>query len=139
LATFPYIIIPKPGSTNKANALSQHPDYKEGIANDNARKVLLTPKNFHIQALQTTAIPLAMDTELKAAIQEAIKSDCLLGPLLQKLIVNGLYNTTKGLEQWSYENGLILYKGLVYMPNNENLKCKVIQQFHDNLMGHPGQ
>ena len=35
--------------------------------------------------------------------------------------------------------GLILYKGLIYVPNNEELKRKVTQQFHDNLMGHPGQ
>jgi hypothetical protein len=33
----------------------------------------------------------------------------------------------------------MLYKGLVYVPNNEALKWKVVQQFHDNIMGHPGQ
>ena len=33
----------------------------------------------------------------------------------------------------------MLYKGLVYVPNNEELKRKVVHQFHDNLMGHPGQ
>ena len=33
----------------------------------------------------------------------------------------------------------MLYKGLVYIPNNETLKHKVVQQFHDNIMGHPGQ
>jgi hypothetical protein len=98
LATFPYKIISKPGSTNKANALSRCPDYKEGIATDNAKRVLLTPNKFCIQALQTTAIPLAIDTELKAAIQAAIKDNHLLGPLLQKLIVNRPRSATKGLE-----------------------------------------
>ena len=34
---------------------------------------------------------------------------------------------------------LILYKGLVYVPNNENLKRKVVQQYHDGIMGHPGE
>jgi hypothetical protein len=33
----------------------------------------------------------------------------------------------------------MLYKGLVYVPSNEALKQKVIQQFHDNIIGHPGQ
>jgi transposase InsO family protein len=33
----------------------------------------------------------------------------------------------------------MLYKGLVYVPNKEMLKQKIIQQFHNNLMGHPGQ
>ena len=51
LATFDYEIIPKPGKTNKADALSRHPDYKEGIATDNAERILLTPEKFRIQAL----------------------------------------------------------------------------------------
>ena len=33
----------------------------------------------------------------------------------------------------------MLYKGLVYVSNNKTLKHKVVQQFHDNIMGHPGQ
>jgi len=72
LATFDYKIIPKPGKINKADALSQRPDYKEGIASDNAERIFLTPDKFRIQALQTIAIPIRTDTKLKAAIQEAI-------------------------------------------------------------------
>src|SRR5260221_7834831 len=82
LGTFDYEIIPKPRKLNKADALSWHPDYKEGIASDNSEKILLTPEKFCLQALQTTAIPTGMDVELKAAIQEAIKLDCLIGQKL---------------------------------------------------------
>src|SRR5579863_3215584 len=57
LATFDYLIIPKPGKTNKADELSWQPDYKEGIASENTEKVLLTPDKFGIQSLHTTAIP----------------------------------------------------------------------------------
>ena len=46
---------------------------------------------------------------------------------------------TKGLQEWNYKDGLLLYKGLVYVPNNENLKRKVTQLFHDQVMGHLGQ
>ena len=46
LAEYNYVIIPKPGSTNKADALSRHPDYKEGIASENDEQVLLTPDKF---------------------------------------------------------------------------------------------
>jgi hypothetical protein len=28
---------------------------------------------------------------------------------------------------------------LVYVPNNKNLKHKVVQQFYNDLMGHPRQ
>jgi len=48
LATFNYVIIPKPGKLNKADALSRRPDYKEGIASENATQVLLTPDKFSI-------------------------------------------------------------------------------------------
>jgi len=51
LATFDYEIIPKPGKINKADALSQQPDYKEGIASDNVERILLTPDKFRIEAL----------------------------------------------------------------------------------------
>ena len=89
LGTFDYKIIPKPGKTNKADALSRRPDYKEGIASDNAKKILLTPETFRIQAVQTTAVPTGLDTDLKAAIQEAIKLDRLSGQKLKEILLSG--------------------------------------------------
>jgi hypothetical protein len=146
LATFDYIIIPKPGKYNKADGLSWQPDYKEGIASENAECVLLTPekfllkpKQFKIQALHNTIIPIGMDIDLKEAIEEGIKEDHLTGDKLKEILLSGPRHITKGLQEWNYKNGLMLYKGLVYIPNNEALKQKVVQQFHDNLMGHPGQ
>ena len=52
LATFDYIIIPKPGKYNRADGLSRHPDYKEGIASENAKRILLTPKKFLLKPKQ---------------------------------------------------------------------------------------
>ena len=46
LATFDYVIIPKPGKFNKADGLSRRLDYKEGIASENAERILLTPEKF---------------------------------------------------------------------------------------------
>ena len=62
-----------------------------------------------------------------------------MGEKLKKLITSRPRQVTKGLEDWNYENGLFLYKGLVFIPNNENMKRKITQQYHDNIMGHPGQ
>jgi len=139
LATFDYIIIPKPGKLNKADALSRHPDYKEGIASENAAQVLLTPDKFSIQALHNSAIPTRMNLDLKVALKEGIKVDRVTGEKLKQILTNGPRHVTKGLQDWNYKDELFLYKGLIYVPNNENLKCKVTQLFHDNVMGHPGQ
>jgi hypothetical protein len=129
LATFDYIIILKPGKYNKADGLSRRPDYKEGIASKNAERVLLTPKKFllkpkqfEIRALHNTIIPTGMDIDLKEAIEEGIKEDCLMGDKLKEILLSRPRHITKGLQEWNYENGLMLYKGLVYVPNNEALK-----------------
>jgi hypothetical protein len=129
LATFDYIIIPKPGKYNKADGLSRRPDYKEGIASENVECILLTPekfllnpKQFEIQALHNTIIPTGMDIDLKEAIEEGIKEDRLTGDKLKEILLSGPRHITKGLQEWNYENGLMLYKGLVYVPNNKALK-----------------
>jgi len=139
LATFNYIIIPKPGKLNKADALSRHPDYKEGIVLENAAQVLLMPDKFSIQALHNLAIPTGMDLDLKAALKEGIEADRVTGEKLKQILTSGPQHVTKGLQDWNYKDGLFLYKGLVYIPNNKNLKCKVTQLFHNNVIGHPGQ
>jgi len=146
LATYDFIIIPKPGKLNKADALSRRPDYKEGIASENANQILLTtdkflltPDIFQICTLHNTAIPTGMDLDLKAALQEGIKADRVTGTKLTSMLTSGPRHITKGLQEWNYEDGLLLYKGLVYVPNNENLKRKVTQLFYDQVMGHLGQ
>ena len=52
-------------------------------------KVLNTTNLFQIQALCTVEIPLALNTELKVAIQEAIKKDRLTGQLLKEILTSG--------------------------------------------------
>ena len=86
-----------------------------------------------------TAIPMGINAELKQTIREAIETDRLMEQKPKDILLNGPHDATKGLQEWNLEEGLILYKGLVYVPNNENSKRKVVQQYHDELMGHPGE
>jgi len=123
LATYNFIIIPKPGKLNKADALSRRPDYKEGIASNNADQIMLTtdkfllmPDTFQIYILHNTAIPTRMDLDLKVALQEGIKADRVMGEKLRSMLTSGPRYITKGLQEWNYEDGLFLYKGLVYVP-----------------------
>jgi hypothetical protein len=48
LSEYNYTIILTLGKQNTADALSWHPDLKEGIATDNADRILLTPNKFCI-------------------------------------------------------------------------------------------
>ena len=63
-----------------------------------------------------------MNIDLKEAIEEGINKDCITGDKLKEILLSRPRHITKGLQEWNYENGLVLYKGLVYVPNNEVLK-----------------
>ena len=65
--------------------------------------------------------------------------DKLMGQKLKDILTSGPQHVTKGLQEWNYENGLIMYKGLVYVPNNNKLKQCITRQFHNGLMGYLGQ
>ena len=42
-------------------------------------------------------------------------------------------------EEWSEEQGLILFRGKVYMPKDIQLRREVVKMHHDTpIAGHPG-
>ena len=44
------------------------------------------------------------------------------------------------ISDWTFEDGLIFYKGQCYVPNDLELRRKILQQYHDLIpLGHPGQ
>jgi hypothetical protein len=65
LSRFRFIIIHKPGTQNKSDALSQRPDHKEGMALDNDDRILLDNRFFTIHATQTTAVNISGDNTIR--------------------------------------------------------------------------
>ena len=46
----------------------------------------------------------------------------------------------KGLQEWNDKEGLVLHRGRVYVPQNEQLCQDIVKMNHDNLVaGHPGK
>src|ERR1700675_2655663 len=42
--------------------------------------------------------------------------------------------------EWAEDNGLLLYQGKIYIPNNPDLQCRIVKQHHDShIAGHPGR
>ena len=97
LSEYNYTIIVTPRKQNTANVLSWQPDHKEGIASNDAEHILLTSDKFCIQALQTTAIPIGIDADLKQTIQTAIEADTLMGQKLKNILLSGPRSVAKGL------------------------------------------
>ena len=58
------------------------------------------------------------------------------------MLQSGPREFTKSLEDWNFENGLLLYRGKIYIPKskNEDLRRRIVQMHHDlPSAGHPGR
>jgi len=59
---------------------------------------------------------------------------------LESILKNGPRSLTKGLEDWNLEDGIILYRGQVYVPKNESLRRDIVKKYHNHVaIGHPGR
>jgi hypothetical protein len=101
---FNFHIIHHPSTFNKANALFQHPDLKEGIAQDDENSILLDNKYFSIHAASIKKTNL----EIHKHIRKAQEQDHKASLALKTILWNGPKSITKGLKEWNYEDGLIL-------------------------------
>jgi len=97
------------------NPLSRQADHKMGTDLDNMNQVLLKPEFFAINTLEATyEIPINNEIILKK-----IKAVFLLDKVTKDykmLLKSSPREFGKSLQDWNYENGLLLYKKKVYIP-----------------------
>jgi len=96
------------------NPLSRRADYEMGTDLDNINQMLLNPEFFAINTLKTTyETPINNEIILKE-----VKVAFLLNKVTKDykmLLKSGPREFGKSLQDWNYENGLLLYKGKVYI------------------------
>jgi hypothetical protein len=140
LSQFTFVIIHKPGAYNKADALSRRPDLKEGIRFDeNENRVLLDDKFFNVRATQSITLDVRAHP-LRKRIKDAQTYDTEVSQAVETILRNGPRSITRGLEEWNLEDGLILYRGHIYVPKDNDLRKDIVRLYHDNIaMGHPGR
>lgn len=158
LTRFDIKLIHKPGVTNKSDGLSRRPDHKEGVDQDNTDQILLPKELFMEQTeepimartvreatLEHTAglaevVTVEPDPELKEQLRAKVGLDPEVQIALDTIKKQGPGAMTKGLDDWTLEDGLILYRGLIYVPNDLELRREVVRSCHDpEIHGHPGR
>jgi hypothetical protein len=108
------------------------------MALDNDDRVLLDNKFFTIHTTQTTAVNISGDNTIRQQIVATQEYDKEVTQALESILKNGLRSITKGLEDWNLEDRLILYRGQVYVPQNETLRRDIVKQYHNHVAtGHP--
>ena len=139
LTRFHFSLHHKPGKTMQAeDPLSRRPDHEKGVELDNRDQILLKPEVF-ANLLSVCAIDASHDTSINDdALLNDIKKALLFDEVIQKyqqLLKTGPREFKKSLEEWNFENGLLLFREHVYVSKAEhektNLRHRIVQLHYD--------
>ena len=121
------------------DALSRRGDLvPEGL--DNAERTLLAPERIELAAIRTGQAEAVGDSDLLAEIRSSRAYDEELVGAIERVLQGAPRMLRRGLEEWNTEDGLLLFRGKVYVPNESELHRKIVQVHHDSLpTGHPGR
>ena len=140
LTRFDFTLTHKPGTQNHSDPLSRRADHKEGVEDDNTDRVLLDPKFFRIRATRPGEVAAVGDADLRRRIRECPNKDAEVRGALEVILRNGPRSLVKNLQEWNYEDGLVLFRGKVYVPDDLQLRRDIVKMHHDLLgPGHPGR
>src|ERR1700677_5095486 len=139
LSRFDFLMTYKKGTlSTKVNLLSRRSDHDWG-KNDNENIILLKPEYFCIAALSQGHVLINAE---EAPLLSAIRKSKGYDESIVKAIEDLKKSSTKRLrsDEWQLEQDLILFRGKVYVPKNDNLRQKVVKLHHNSFSaGHPRQ
>ena len=141
LSRFDFVISHKPGTSNgRADALSRRPDHRVDDADDNLAQVVLCHDQFRVLAACRGHAAVVADKAILRQIHECPSKDAEVVDALKKIEKLGPAGLRRDLVDWNVEQGLLLYRGQVYIPKDVALRTKIVKLHHDSPpAGHPGQ
>ena len=77
---------------------------------------------------------------LGTLFQQGFAADCFPGEILE-MLRDGIRHTKKiSLSECREENGQLVYRDRIYVPNHDQLRLRILQTHHDPpAIGHPGR
>ena len=115
------------------DAFSRRPDHFVSDSQDNQEQVVLQPEHFKVAAARRGHAAVVQDRSLVRRIRECSEKDREVAEALEKVQNLGPPRLQKGLEEWNSEQGLLLFRGKVYVPKNTELRRDIVQIHHDSL------
>ncbi|HWN07996.1 MAG TPA: reverse transcriptase domain-containing protein [Pyrinomonadaceae bacterium] len=139
LSRFDFTLHHKPGkSMGKPDALSRRADHGTS-ENDNSNLVLLPPELFAIRAMEATQFFGPEQSIIRDVRQGSKKLD---EEPVAKAVQELRKSSTRSLRssEWSEREGLLYYRGKIYVPNTSDLRRRILSLCHDSkIAGHPGR
>ncbi|GLB43148.1 putative retrotransposable element tf2 155 kda protein type 1-like [Lyophyllum shimeji] len=142
LANFDFVLHHRPGrSMGKPDALSRRPDHGDGSA-DNADIVLLKPEFFAVRALQGLIAAGEEDKilrDIRRGNREGAQEDVVAKAAAALKSARSGVRSVRSAE-WSEDQGVLMFRGRIYVPNIPDLRRRIVEQHHDSrVAGHPGR
>ena len=136
LSRFDFTLTHRAGKANaQADALSRVSQLEVMDADDNQQQIVLRPEHF-LRAATAVLFQNPLEERIRKASER--ESEVLEG--LRKLKTHGPHKLVNGLAEWEEKEGIVYYKGRVYVPPDPQLRRDVVAQCHDALTaGHPGK
>src|SRR6202795_2271425 len=139
LSRFNFTLHHKPGrSIGKPDALYRRADHGSGVA-DNADITLLGPELFQVRALEGVTVA-SEECSILHDVRKALV-DGELDESVAKAAKELKQDQSRGLvrsAEWVETDGLLLFRGKIYVPNDRDLRRRIVKQHHDSrIVGHP--
>jgi hypothetical protein len=123
----------------KPDALSRRADHGSGQV-DNDNLMLLAPELFRIHALTGTRLEgeeRNILREVWCSLKDGVQEEAV-AKAARELRKDKGRGTVKSAE-WSESDGLLMFRGKIYVPNDRDLRRCIIEQHHDTrIAGHAG-
>jgi transposase InsO family protein len=141
LSRFDFTLHHKPGrSMGKPDALSRRADHGSGQG-DNSNMTLLTPELFRIHALSGIKL-VGEEQNILREVRKSLRDDEQeesVAKAAKELKKDKGRGTIRSAE-WSEQDGLLLFRGRIYVPRDRDLRRKIVEQHHDTrVAGHAGR
>ena len=119
----------------KADRLSKRPDWKVGVDKDNENQVII--KDNWLCELEEVIIE-GPEVDMIEKIKKARGKDEEVVRIVEEMKKAGV-KAIQG-EEWKMEEELVLKKGKIYVPKDEELRAEIIQLHHNMpAAGYGGQ
>ncbi|GBE77937.1 hypothetical protein SCP_0108190 [Sparassis crispa] len=130
LSQFDLHLIHVPGTQMiQSDALSRRNGLDDSES-DNEDRVLL-PNALFVRSISPT---------LFDEIRNHAAKDLIVHEALEAIAHKGPFPMKSSLSDWEVRDGVILYKGKIYVPPSETLRRDLVRLYHDSpAMGHPGK
>jgi hypothetical protein len=124
----------------KPDALSRRADHGSGQG-DNDNLTILAPELFRIHALAGVRLE-GEERNILREVRCSLKVDDQeesVAKAARELRKNKSRGTVKSAE-WSESDGLLMFRGKIYVPKDRDLRRHIVEQHHDTrIAGHAGR